>query len=245
MPDSDRYPPTLRIGILVFPDFEPLDVWGFIEAFSIARFIGTGYDSPVPNRFPFDIKFISNERCGDRGSSTPAPVRCYNGPRVAPDYYRDQALEVPFDLLMVPGGHGVGDLLYADAESVRALLDWMRAMDKRVPLMSSVCTGAAIYAAAGLYDGLPAATNHQAFGWVAGFGPKVHWDNVSRWVDAGRHVSSAGVSAGTDMAFYLVARLAGRAVAEQAALAAEYDWHRDPEEPIYYPEQAKVPTSSK
>ena len=74
-------------------------------------------------------------------------------------------------------------------------------------------------------------------------GPKVLWDSVSRWVDAGKYVTSAGVSAGTDMGFHLVSRLAGRAVAEVAVKAAEYDWHRDPQTPIYYPQQAVVPTS--
>jgi transcriptional regulator GlxA family with amidase domain len=50
---------------------------------------------------------------------------------------------------------------------------------------------------------------------------------------------SAGVSAGTDLGFYLVSRLAGRAVAENAVAAAEYDWHRDPQTPIFYPPQAQ------
>jgi hypothetical protein len=45
------------------------------------------------------------------------------------------------------------------------------------------------------------------------------------------------------MAFHLVDRLAGRAVAETAAIAAEYDWHRDPDKPIFYPQQAAVPSS--
>lgn len=124
------------------------------------------------------------------------------------------------------------------SQPVEALMAWVQAMDTRVSLMTSVCTGAAILARAGVLDGHPAATNHQAFAWVAGFGPRVQWDNVSRWVDAGKYVTSAGVSAGTDMAFHLVQRLAGRAVAEQAALTAEYDWHRDPEQPIFYPQQA-------
>ena len=115
------------------------------------------------------------------------------------------------------------------------LLHWVRAMDKKVPLKSSVCTGAAVLARAGLLDGRPATTNHGAFQWVAGQGPKVLWDSVSRWVDAGKYVTSAGVSAGTDLGFYLVSRLAGRAVAEAAVLAAEYDWHRDPQEPIWFP----------
>ena len=241
MRDNDRFPPTLRIGILVFDGFEPIDVWGFTEAFSISRFLGTSYDSPPP--YPFEVVFISNQcRPEGEGKAMPAPVKSVNGPRAAPDYFRDEALEKEIDLLMIPGGTGTRVLL-ADKppEDRRALLRWVRAMDERVAIMSSVCTGAAVLAAAGLLDGKPAATNHAAFGWVAGFGPRVHWDNVSRWVDAGRYVTSAGVSAGTDMGFYLVQRLAGRAVAEVAAMGAEYDWHRDPEAPIYYPQQAVVP----
>ena len=66
------------------------------------------------------------------------------------------------------------------------------------------------------------------------------WDSVSRWVDAGKYVTSAGDSAGTDLGFYLVSWLAGRAVAEIAVAAAEYDWHRDPQVPIFYPQQALV-----
>jgi putative intracellular protease/amidase len=241
MSDTDHFPHTLRIGILVFDGFEPIDVWGFVEAFTISRFIGTNYFSPPP--YPFEVVLISNQCKPDGGgAATPAPVKSINGPRVAPDYFRDEALEQRIDLLMIPGGGGTRVLLADEhPEEKRALLHWVRSMDERVAIMSSVCTGAAILAAAGLLDGKPAATNHASFGWVTGFGPRVHWDNVSRWADAGRYVTSAGVSAGTDMAFYLVKRLAGRAVAEVAAQGAEYDWHRDPEEPIYYPQQAEVP----
>jgi transcriptional regulator GlxA family with amidase domain len=229
------YPPTLRIAILVFPDFEPLDVWGFCEAFSIARFLGTSYGDPPP--YPFEIVLVSTEtRPLNAPTAVPQPVRSYNGPRVAPDMFRDDALAGNFDVLMIPGGQGVAALLSRNAHphSVAALIQWVQQMDARVPLLTSVCTGAAVLAAAGMLDDQPAATNHQAFAWVAQFGPRVRWDNVRRWVDAGTRVTSAGVSAGTDMAFYLVARLAGRAVAEAAARAAEYDWHRDPETPISY-----------
>jgi len=244
MSDIDRFPPTLRVGILVFDGFEPLDVWGFTEAFTISRFIGTSYASPPP--YPFEVVLISNQRKpGRTGATAPAPVKSFNGPRVAPDYFRDEALEQKLDVLMIPGGQGTRDLLDDQhPKEKRALLDWVRAMDERVQLLTSVCTGAAVLAATGLLDGKPAATNHQAFGWVAGFGPRVQWDNVSRWVDAGHYVTSAGVSAGTDMAFYLVKRLAGRAVAEVAATGAEYDWHRNPEDPICYPQQAAVPSTT-
>ena len=242
MSDTNPFPRTLRIGILVFDGFEPIDVWGFVEAFSISRYNGTSYFSGPP--YPFEVVLISNQCKPGAGGTTPAPVKSSNGPRVAPDYFRDEALEQKIDLLMIPGGDGTRILLAADRPEERsALLEWVRSMDERVAIMASVCTGASILAAAGLLDGKPAATNHAAFGWVTGFGARVQWDNVSRWVDAGRYVTSAGVSAGTDMGFYLVKRLAGRAIAEVAAQAAEYDWHRDPEEPIHYPQQAAVPNS--
>ena len=231
------FSPTIRIGILVYDGFEPLDVWGFTEAFTIARFLGKGYLSPPPH--PFEVLFISNEvRPKGKPSAVPAPVKSQNGPRVTPDMFRDDALRESIDMVMIPGGN-TGPLIEpSQSQHVKALIDWVQAMDQRTKLMTSVCTGAAVLASAGLLDGRPATTNHRAFGWVASFGPKVLWDNVSRWVDAGRYVTSAGVSAGTDMAFYLVERLAGKAVAERAATAAEYNWQRDPLAPIFYPQQA-------
>lgn len=226
MSDAAAFPRPQRIGIFVFDGFEPIDVFGFAEAFSIARYLGQGYAAPPP--FPFATTLIARSH---------GTVRSINGPAVCPDMDLTQALATPPDVLMIPGGGGTWPLLddKADPAGVAALLDWVRAMDAKVKLTTSVCTGAAVLARAGLLDGRPAATNHGAFDWVSRQGPKVLWDNVSRWVDAGRYVTSAGVSAGTDLGFYLVARLAGRAVAENAVVAAEYDWHRDPQTPIDYP----------
>ena len=80
MSEENRFPRTLRIGILVFDGFEPLDVWGFIEAFSISRFIGTNYASPQP--YPFEVLLISNQcKPHGGGAATPAPVKSANGPR--------------------------------------------------------------------------------------------------------------------------------------------------------------------
>jgi putative intracellular protease/amidase len=236
------FPPTMRLGILVYEGFEPIDVWGFTEAFAISRFLGTDYQSPPP--YPFEILFISNEvKPSGKSNAVPAPVKSANGPRVAPDMFRHDALRQSFDLIMIPGGNTAPLLAQNDPKAVKALVAWVKAMDKRVKVMASVCTGAAVLAYSGLLDGKPAATNHAGFAWVTQFGPRVLWDNVSRWVDAGHYVTSAGVSAGTDLAFHLVDRFAGRAVAEAAAMEAEYDWHRDPQEPIYYPQQAPVPMS--
>ncbi|MEN9867512.1 MAG: hypothetical protein RL748_3102 [Pseudomonadota bacterium] len=224
--DSKTNPPKRqRIGILVFDDFEPLDVWGFIEAFSIARFEGGLYAEQ--DNLPFEIVLIANQEGQAGAMGGPRPVKSYNGPRVLPDLFRNQALEQEFDLLMVPGGWGIRGIL-ASNERLRSVVAWLRAMDERVGLMTSVCTGAALLARAGLLDGKPATTNHAAFDLVAAQGPLVQWDRSSRWVDAGRYITSAGVSAGTDMAFYLVQRMAGAQVAETAARMAEYQWQRDP-----------------
>ncbi|MCB9763874.1 MAG: DJ-1/PfpI family protein [Alphaproteobacteria bacterium] len=234
--------PSTRVGVFVFDGFEPIDVWGPIQAFVAAAYVGTSVQSGPP---PFRVTLIANEdRVQGDEQAAPRPVAARGGVRVAPDLFRDQALTQDIDLLLIPGGLALRELLSPDRPVERAaLLRWAVRMDERVSLMTSVCTGAAVLAAAGLLDGQPAATNHLAFHWVTSLGPRVKWDNVARWVDAGRYVTSAGVSAGTDMAFYLVQRLYGRAVAEQAARVAEYDWRRDPEEPVRYPEQAPVPTT--
>jgi len=170
---------------------------------------------------------ITNQtRDGDE-LAEPGPVASYNGPRVVPDLFRDDALEHEFDVLLIPGGMGLRWLLDPDEIDDRdALFDWLIAMDERVQIVASVCTGSALLAAAGLLDGKPATSNQESFAWVATFGPRVLWDNVSRYVDAGKYVTSAGVSAGIDMAFHLVERLCGRAVAEIAAKTAEYPWQR-------------------
>jgi transcriptional regulator GlxA family with amidase domain len=248
-------PATKRIGILVFDGFEPIDVFGFAEAFAIARFLGQGYGSDPP--YPFETVLIAQQDANVKGvkAKQAAKVKSMNGPWVIPDWDFHQALKEPLDVLMVPGGRGIWPLLGEKRhkgvwkplpddqpvpDEVAALLEWMCAMDRKVPIMASVCTGAAVLAKSGLLDGARAATNHSALGAVAHYGPGVLWDNVARWVDAGKYVTSAGVSAGTDLGFYLVSRLAGRAVAEIAAEGAEYDWHRDPNQPIVYPQQANV-----
>lgn len=241
--NDSEFRKTFSIGILVFDDFEPLDVWGFIEAFSVSRHLGDSYNSGRP--YPFKISLIANANSSDVKHKKHFLVKSYNGPRVAVDYFRDKALDAHFDVLMIPGGHGVRSILKSidkskidgelkASQSLTDLLNWIKAMKEKVSIVTSVCTGAAILASTGLLDGRPAATNHQAFSWVASFGEDVLWDNVSRWVDDGKYVTSAGVSAGIDMAFHLVARLTGRANAEAAVRVAEYDWHRDPNQPIYY-----------
>src|SRR6476469_9262935 len=75
MAGKQTFPRTQRIGIFVFEGFEPIDVWGFAEAFAIARFLGTPYASPPA--YPFEVILISRDGGG---------VKSINGPSVAPDW---------------------------------------------------------------------------------------------------------------------------------------------------------------
>lgn len=186
------------IGVLLFPEFELLDVFGPLEMFGMLDGVA--------------IRLVAER---DR------EIASTQGPRSAiDDVFADDAA---YDLLLVPGGRGTR----REVDNA-ALLGWLRAKAPKADHVASVCTGSALLAKAGLLDGLPATTNKLAFDWVASLGPKVDWRRRARWVEAGRFWTSSGVSAGMDMSLALIARLRGVAIAEQAAGWAEYCWHRDP-----------------
>jgi transcriptional regulator GlxA family with amidase domain len=195
---------TRRVGVLLFPDFEPLDVFGPVEAFVIAEWPGA---RPEDAR-PFRVVTVA-EAAG--------PVAMRGGVRVLPDH--DLAGCPHLDVLLVPGGPGIrGEHLSP------ALRRFVAERAGDVEVLCSVCTGAALLAGAGVLSGKEATTNRRAFDWVVSVSPPdVRWDRARRFVDAGRVVTSAGVSAGIDMALHLVGRIAGEEVATAAAARMEYE----------------------
>lgn len=187
-----------RIGIVVFDDFETLDVFGPVQIWG--RLANHG------------LIIVSS----DGGA-----VRSAQGTRIMADCGFADA--PPLDVLMVPGGQGTRSMVHDDA-----LLDFVRRQDRRTRWTTSVCTGAAILAKAGVLDGRNATTNKVAFDWVASQSGKIAWRRRARWVVDGKYVTSSGVSAGTDMALALVERLYDSDTAEGIARAAEYQWNDDP-----------------
>ena len=127
------------------------------------------------------------------------------------------------DLIIVPGGQGTRPLL-----TVPEVLAWVNRAHDRGALVTSVCTGALVLAAAGLLKGRPATTYHSAFGELLAIEPACLPDRDARWVDSGEIVTSAGVSAGIDMALHLVDRLVSTDRARQVRRAIQYD----PEPPV-------------
>ena len=148
------------------------------------------------------------------------PVASIQGPRSVADEAIAGAGE--FDAILVPGGFGtrreVGN---------QPFLDSLRSLSARSRFVTSVCTGSALLAKAGILDGRRATTNKRAFAWVASQGPAVDWVPQARWVEDGRFFTSSGVTAGMDMALGLIAHLFGREESLAIAQGAEYDWHED------------------
>jgi len=128
------------------------------------------------------------------------PVRCAKGLRVLPDTTWETAGHM--DVLVYPGGMGTRPQL--GNESVRERL---RGLAHEGTLMTSVCTGALVYADAGLLDGRPATTYWAQLELLASLGRDIDVRGEDRFVDDGDVVTAAGVSAGIDMALHLVARL--------------------------------------
>ncbi|WP_434101129.1 DJ-1/PfpI family protein [Streptomyces malaysiensis] len=154
------------------------------------------------------------------------PVRCGMGLMVTPDGAVDDGSRP--DLLVHPGGAGT-DLLRAD----QGHLSRLRSLAAGGTLLASVCNGSLVLAAAGLLDGLPATSHWGVLDELASRYPGVDVRTGQRWVDAGHIVTSAGVSAGIDMALHLVDRLEDAEMARSVAHAMEYPW--SPQTPVTTP----------
>jgi transcriptional regulator GlxA family with amidase domain len=125
------------------------------------------------------------------------------------------------DILVVPGGRGTRVLQHDEA-----LLAWVRERTAAASLLITVCTGALIAASAGLLDGLSATTHHGAFDELAAASPTTTVIRGRRFVRSSDRIrTSAGVSAGTDLALAIVAELAGQTVHD--AVVAEMEWRCD------------------
>jgi transcriptional regulator GlxA family with amidase domain len=143
------------------------------------------------------------------------PVRCAHGLQVVPDAGWDELGEV--DLFVLPGG----DSRPLVANDV--FVERVGALAEGGTLMASVCTGAFVFAKAGLLDGRPATTHWGSIDRLAEAGKDIEVDREARFVDDGDVVTAAGVSAGIDMALHLVARLESKEIAQEVRRYIQYD----------------------
>ena len=193
-----------RIGIVLFDDVEELDAVGPWEVLAYWAL-----------NFPDDEVEVSS--LSPRGGE----VTAAKGLRlVAQHSFADAPA---YDLLLHPGGRGTRPQMRDESH-----LDWVRQQRAQVPVMTSVCTGSLVYAAAGLLRNRPATTHWASLDLLAKTDPTIEIRRDDRYVDDGDIVTSAGVSAGIDMALHLVRRLAGDQRARDVRRGIQYD----PEPPV-------------
>ena len=188
-----------EIGILLFPDVEELDAIGPWEVLSFwtRNHPGDGWR----------VSCVS----ADGGA-----VTCAKGLTV--QAHHSTATMPPLDVLLHPGGMGTRPQLKDQRH-----LDWVRQQRETVPLMTSVCTGSLVFAAAGLLRGRPATTHWASLGLLAELDPTIEVRDQDRFVDDGDVITSAGVSAGIDMALHLVRRLVSPERAREVRRGIQYD----------------------
>jgi transcriptional regulator GlxA family with amidase domain len=182
-----------NIAIVVFPDVQSLDVVGPTEVFSLAaRIAGAAYRVTVV-------------------STDGRPVRSSSGLLITPDRAL-RAMRGPIDTLIVAGGIGV-----EAADRNEALIRWLRGAARRSRRVCSVCTGAFLLARTGLLDDRRATTHWAGCQRLARRYPRTQVERDAIFVRDGETWTSAGVTAGMDLALALVEEDIGREVALEVA----------------------------
>ncbi|MCS6886502.1 MAG: DJ-1/PfpI family protein [Acidobacteriota bacterium] len=195
-----------RVGILIFQNVELLDFCGPYEIFSVAR-LDEGRRREELS--PFEVLLVA---------ATLETVRSYGGMRVIPDVSFDTC--PPLDILIVPGGMGVR----REIDNSK-LIEWIAFQGKKVEVLASVCTGSMLLAKAGFLGGKRATTHHSAVEWMRTVFPDVEVVQGERIVEEANILTSAGVSAGIDLALRLVEKYCGSQIAVNAARHIEYPYY--------------------
>lgn len=195
----------LRIALLAFDDAQVLDVTGPLEVFGRASRWLREHHGAKEGRYTLELL------------SAHGPVlTSSSGLRLVADAVlplgKHASRSAPFDTLLIAGGRGVRHV----AEDARVLA-WVRAQAPRVRRLASVCTGAFVLAAAGLLDGRRAVTHWSECEQLARRFPRVTVDQDPIYIRDGHVYTSAGVTAGMDLALALVEEDCGRDVAMAVA----------------------------
>jgi transcriptional regulator GlxA family with amidase domain len=195
----------MEIGIALFDDVEELD---FVGPWEVLAYWAHGWRDDGVAVFTV--------------AADMAPVRCAKGLRVLPD--RTWGDTPHLDVLVYPGGRGTRSQL----ESGDPIHARLRGLSEAGTLMTSVCTGSLVFAAAGLLHGRPATTHWGSLARLAELDPTIEVRGNDRFVDCGEVITAAGVSAGIDMALLLVARLHS----VERAVAVRRGIQYDPKPPV-------------
>jgi len=188
----------MNVGVLLFENFETLDVFGPVEILGRLKDFYT-------------ISFYSLQG---------GLIRNQHGVEISTEKLESDSNNL--DLFIIPGGQGTRKEV-----DNRALIDSIRRISLLSKYVLTVCTGSALLAQTGLLDNRKATSNKRVFEWVTGYGKSVNWIKHARWTVEDKYYTSSGVSAGMDMTFGFLSDVHGLEFARKAAFEIEYNWSED------------------
>jgi len=202
-----------KVGILIFDNVEELDFVGPYEVFNSVR-LDEARRREEPS--PFETVLVAEK---------PDVIRANGGLRVIPDSTTDHCPKL--DILLVPGGWGTRREMGNEQ-----LLAWIAARAAEADTVASVCTGALLLGKAGLLAGRRATTHWKSLGGMRELFPDVTVEDRQHVVRDGNVFTSAGISAGIDLALLVVAKYFGEELARATARHMEYRYPEDNERRI-------------
>lgn len=188
----------MNIGVLLFDDFETLDVFGPVEIFGRLKNL-------------YSVSFYS---------LTGGQIKNSHGVAIWTEKLEN--INNRSDIFLIPGGFGTRKEI-----KNTLLIDAIRQISIASKYVLTVCTGSALLAETGLLDNKKATSNKRAFDWVISNGKNVNWIKKARWTVDGKYYTSSGVSAGMDMTFGFLSDLYGKEFARKNAYEIEYNWTED------------------
>ncbi|PVH93904.1 class I glutamine amidotransferase-like protein, partial [Periconia macrospinosa] len=200
---------------LIFPGWEPLDVYGPMEILYLLQ-----------GSYPVAVSLISYEE-----GPVSAVIPTLSNLQVRPHTVATHSLEnaPPLDVLIAPGGRGVNYAL--DTANDTRIEKFIASRYESTPYVLSVCNGAAWLAKAGVLKGLRATTNKATWAWVTqpSHGEGIEWVPTARWIqNKGNKVwTSSGISAGIDMTYAFLKYLYGTEKVNSVMNIMEYTPHGD------------------
>ncbi|MAE07606.1 MAG: dimethyladenosine transferase [Bacteroidetes bacterium] len=187
-----------KIGVLLFNDFETLDVFGPVEI------MGRLNDY-------YRISFYSE-----------SGELVKNSQGVSIDTQKLEKIADGLDVFLIPGGMGTRKEV-----NNKTLINIIKQIAKSSTFVLTVCTGSALLAKTGLLDNRVATSNKIAFDWVISNGKKVKWIRKARWTIDDKFYTSSGISAGMDMTLGFIRDIHGLEFAKNVAIQIEYNWQED------------------
>ncbi|UOB19110.1 DJ-1/PfpI family protein [Abyssalbus ytuae] len=191
----------MKVGILLFEDFETLDVFGPVEILGRLK-------------EHYQIDFFS---------APGGVIKNYHG--VAINTKKLELISEGVNIFIIPGGPGTRKEV-----NNKYLIEIIKQISASSKYVLTVCTGSALLAKTGLLNNRIATSNKRAFDWVITNGEKVKWIRKARWTIDDKYYTSSGVSAGMDMTLGFLAQLHGIEFARKVAFHIEYNWQEDKSE---------------